>query len=169
MVTFFISQNRGNEFKIGNDFLRTNIVQRLRGLNGRNIWAGREIYKTYKSTEVLLDNYFTFSSLRGNFDGSYDNIIAGVISLLRAEVESFTSASVPITKIEACWASNINLVQDYFDDASAKFQTIIDNGPSGIGALIDPVQDRRMQNFLKYERNFATCKFEWMCIFRYVK
>lgn len=167
MITIYL--NEGLIFAKGNDYLLTNFVNRLRRLNGINIWSARQLNGIYVKNKLLLDAYFSFTPLKQSFNGDFQSIQDVLGLMITSNVTEFTQVTNDAAKLDTCWsAQRTNLVQ-FFTDLSTMLIANFDGGPGNIAATVNGYEVERSAYFVQHESTFPTCRFEWNCIGRYVR
>jgi hypothetical protein len=157
---------RGKVFADGNDFLKTKIIDRLRKLNGRNIYNARELNKIYQQTEKLIKTFLSFTVMKNAFNSDFKGIEGYLLDQLNTYVVAFTTSSSDTALIDSCWSTNKNKVTTFLDGLKTDFSTIINNA-SPETSLVS-IEAGRTTYFLKHESTFKSCNYKWECIDKYV-
>lgn len=152
--------NRGKSYTTGLQYFKGKIIDRMFKMHGTNIYAARQLLKTYLSAKAKLDTYFQYDSMRSGFSG-FDGIPPVIVSLFNGKLDGFINSADPAV-VEACWSSQgSGLVQTFFDDTLADFVTEFTNAPTLIDANITFVEDQRLAMFQSYENVFKLKKYVW--------
>jgi hypothetical protein len=155
-------------YEIGQNYLKTKIIDHLWRLDGKNIWAGRKLFEIHENTRKIIVNYFNFSSLRGSFE-NFEVIQAEVAVKLTEKVSEFLASTNDDIVLDSCWTASVDDVQLVFDDFYSDLDTIFSQGYANFDVKIRAIEAERLTNLKKHESVFKRVGYSWKRIFKYVR